>query len=150
MTTQFEQFLTMLEGVKQFSSRVYGGKNIKLAQDPHYELVEMTSSAGHVIWGFSRETGKLIDVIGPLLLPRQDRRSHARFEELTEIDASACRAYARSGCRRPSRSRRAEVVCAPDCVAEPAAGNFSWFQDHSELQAIANEILGSGGATINE
>jgi len=46
MTTQLEQFLTMLDNVKQFSPRVYGGKNIKLAQDPHYELVEMSSSAG--------------------------------------------------------------------------------------------------------
>jgi hypothetical protein len=96
MTTQLEQFLTMLDNMKQFSPRVYGGKNIKLAQDPHYELVEMSSSAGHVIWGFSRETGKLMDVIGPLLLPRQDHGSHVRYEELTEIVACAFRANARS------------------------------------------------------
>ncbi len=89
MTTQYEQFLNMLDNVKQFSPRVYGSKSIKLAQDPHYDLVEMSSSAGQVMWGFSRERGKLRDIIGPILLPHQYPRSEVRYEDISKI-SPAC------------------------------------------------------------
>jgi hypothetical protein len=71
MTTQYEQFLDMLANVKQMHPRVHGSKNIKLVHDSYYDVVEMASSAGRMIWGFSKETGELRDIIGPTLLPRQ-------------------------------------------------------------------------------
>jgi hypothetical protein len=85
MPTQYNQFLEMLDNIKRFSPRAYGSKNTILAHDPHFDVVEMSSSAGTVMLGFSKETGKLMDVIGPLLLPWQDRRCQARCEELDEL-----------------------------------------------------------------
>jgi hypothetical protein len=97
MTTQYEQFLSMLDNVKHFSPRVHGSKNIKLTQDSRYYIVEMTSSAGSALLGFSKVTGDLMDVIGPLLLPRQDPRGQLGCEELNEIDTCAFQATAGSG-----------------------------------------------------
>jgi hypothetical protein len=74
MTTQFEQFASMLDNLERFNHRVHCSKNINLAPDSHYDVVEMSSSAGCLMLGFSRETGKLVDVIGPLLLPQQGPR----------------------------------------------------------------------------
>jgi hypothetical protein len=86
----------MLDNVKQRSPRVYGSKAIKLAHDPHYDVVEMSSSAGCVVLGLSKETGKLMDVIGPLLLPRQDHRGQVQFEDIGET-CQACAFQAVAG-----------------------------------------------------
>ena len=84
MPTQYNQFLNMLDNVKQISPRAYGSKGINLAPDSRYDVVEMSSSAGTMILGFSKETGKLMDVIGPLL-PWQDRRRQVQCEGLDEF-----------------------------------------------------------------
>jgi hypothetical protein len=76
MMTQYEQFLDMLADVKQVHPRVYGSKNIRLVHDRDYEVVEVSSSAGCLLLGFSKKTGELRDIIGPMPLPRQGHSPH--------------------------------------------------------------------------
>jgi hypothetical protein len=96
METEYNQFLSMLDNVREFSPRVYGSKIITLNEDSHYSIVEMSSSVGRVVLGFSKTTGELQDIIGPLLLPRQGQE-HEFCEDLGELDACAFQATAGRG-----------------------------------------------------
>ena len=96
MTTQYEQFLGMLACVKQLHPRVYGSKNIKIAHDPNYNVVEMSSSAARILLGFSKKTGELRDIIGPMPLPRQAQQ-HQSCEGRGELGACALQATAGRG-----------------------------------------------------
>jgi hypothetical protein len=60
----YEQFTEMLDNARRVSPLVFKRKSIHLSESV-YKVVEMESSAGKILFGFRKDTGELVDVIGP-------------------------------------------------------------------------------------
>jgi hypothetical protein len=63
--SHYEQFTAMLDNARQVSPMVFKRKSINLTSESTYKVVEMESPAGRILFGFSKDTGDLVDVIGP-------------------------------------------------------------------------------------
>jgi hypothetical protein len=63
--SHYEQFTAMLDSARQVSPMVFKRKSINLTNESLYKVVEMQSPAGRILFGFSKNTGELVDVIGP-------------------------------------------------------------------------------------
>jgi hypothetical protein len=63
--SHYDQFTAMLDNAKQISPMVFKRKSVNLTNEPAYKVVEMESSAGKILFGFNKDTGELVDVIGP-------------------------------------------------------------------------------------
>ena len=61
----YEQFTAMLDNAQQVSPMVFKRKSINLTSECIYKVVEMQSPAGRVLFGFNKDTGELVDVMGP-------------------------------------------------------------------------------------
>ena len=66
--SHYEQFTAMLDNAKQVSPMVFKRKSINLTSESVYKVVEMKSPAGKILFGFNKDTGELMDVIGPCRL----------------------------------------------------------------------------------
>jgi hypothetical protein len=66
--SHYEQFTAMLDNAKQVSPMVFKRKSINLTSESVYKVVEMESPAGKILFGFNKDTGELVDVIGPCRL----------------------------------------------------------------------------------
>jgi hypothetical protein len=65
--SHYEQFTSMLDNARQVSPMVFKRKSIHLSESL-YKVVVMESPAGKILFGFSKDTGELVDVIGPCRL----------------------------------------------------------------------------------
>jgi len=65
--SHYEQFTAMLDNARQVSPMVFKRKSIHLSESL-YKVVVMESPAGKILFGFSKDTGELVDVIGPCRL----------------------------------------------------------------------------------
>jgi hypothetical protein len=63
--SHYEQFTAMLDNARRVSPMVFTRKSVNLTSEPLYKVVEMQSSAGKILFGFDKDTGELVDVIGP-------------------------------------------------------------------------------------
>lgn len=70
--SHYEQFTAMLDNARQVNPLVFKRKSVNLTSEPLYMVVEMESPAGRILFGFNKESGELVDVIGPC-------RSRLRF-----------------------------------------------------------------------
>jgi hypothetical protein len=66
--SHYEQFTAMLDNARQVSPLVFKRKSINLTNESLYKVVEMEFPAGKILFGFSKDTGELMDVIGPCRL----------------------------------------------------------------------------------
>jgi hypothetical protein len=66
--SHYEQFTAMLDNAKQVSPMVFKRKSINLTSESVYKVVEMESPAGKILFGFNKDSGELVDVIGPCRL----------------------------------------------------------------------------------
>ena len=66
--SHYEQFTAMLDNAKLVSPMVFKRKSINLTSESVYKVVEMESPAGKILFGFNKDTGELVDVIGPCRL----------------------------------------------------------------------------------
>jgi hypothetical protein len=66
--SHYEQFTAMLDNAKQVSPMVFKRKSINLTSESVYKVVEMESPAGKILFGFNKDNGELVDVIGPCRL----------------------------------------------------------------------------------
>ncbi len=62
--SHYEQFISMLDNAKQVSPMVFKRKSINLTNESVYKVVEMESAAGKILFGFNKDTGELVDVMG--------------------------------------------------------------------------------------
>ncbi len=102
----------MLANVQQVQPRVYGSKTIKLAHDASYDVVEMASSAGTVLLGFSKTTGELRDIMGPILLQPRREKLHHFCDDLAELEACAFQATSGPGLKNARKIRRPPGPCS--------------------------------------
>jgi hypothetical protein len=65
--SHYEQFTAMLDNARQVSPMVFKRKSIHISESA-YRVVEMESPAGKILFGFNKDTGELVDVIGPCRL----------------------------------------------------------------------------------
>jgi len=79
--THYEQFTAMLDNARQVSPIVFKRKSIHLSESL-YKVVVMESPAGKILFGFSKDTGELVDVIGPCRLTPQPAISVLNDESL--------------------------------------------------------------------
>jgi hypothetical protein len=76
--SHYEQFTAMLDNARQVSPMVFKRKSINLTSESVYKVVEMESPAGKILFGFNKETGELVDVIGPCRLTPGSSKSCAQ------------------------------------------------------------------------
>ncbi|MGA2647196.1 MAG: hypothetical protein ABSF15_21010 [Candidatus Sulfotelmatobacter sp.] len=65
--SHYEQFTSMLDNARHVSPMVFKRKSINISESA-YRVVEMESPAGKILFGFNKDTGELVDVIGPCRL----------------------------------------------------------------------------------
>ena len=85
--SDYKQFTAMLDNARQVSPMVFKRKSIHLSESL-YKVVEMQSSAGKILFGFNKDTGELVDVIGPCRLAPENPIPVPN-DELLELMASA-------------------------------------------------------------
>jgi hypothetical protein len=63
--SHYEQFVSMLNNAQTVSPMVFRRKSVNFTADFGYQVVEMESGAGRILFGFNKTTGELVDVMGP-------------------------------------------------------------------------------------
>ena len=65
--SHYDQFVSMLDSVRQVSPMVFQAQEYPFNSESAYRVVEeMESGAGKIMFGFHKDTGELVDVIGPV------------------------------------------------------------------------------------
>ena len=76
--SHYDQFTAMLDNAREVSPMVFKRKSINLTSESAYKVVEMESPAGKILFGFNKDTGELVDVIGPCRLRCETSNSCAQ------------------------------------------------------------------------
>lgn len=63
--SHYDQFVSMLDSVRQVSPMVFQAQEYPFNSESAYRVVEMESGAGKIMFGFHKDTGELVDVMGP-------------------------------------------------------------------------------------